>query len=241
LFKIKAQFGAHMDRSDESIRAYAAFISGQVHARGLLAFSNDAVSELVEYGTRLVEHQQRLAARFELIDDLLVEADQQARVEGTSCVRATHVQAALAARERRVNLYEELTQREIEEGTIAIDTHATTVAQVNGLSVLELGDYAFGRPSRITARVGPGDEGVVDIERDVKLSGPTHSKGVLILSGYLLEQYARSIPLALSARLTFEQTYGESTVTVRQAPSCTHYCQRSLGFQYARAWRPPAL
>jgi len=118
------------------------------------------------------------------------------------------VQAALAAQEKRLSLFEDQLQREIDEGTIAIDTRAAVIGQVNGLSVMESGDYAFARPSRITARVGPGEEGVVDIEREVQLSGPTHSKGVLILSGYLLEQYAHKMPLALSARLTFEQVYG---------------------------------
>jgi predicted ATP-dependent protease len=99
-------------------------------------------------------------------------------------------------------------QREIDEQTLAIDTHAEVVGQVNGLSVLEQGDYAFARPSRITAMIGLGDEGVVDIEREVKMSGPSHSKGVMILTGYLLNQYAHETPLALSARLTFEQVYG---------------------------------
>jgi lon-related putative ATP-dependent protease len=209
LFKVKAQFAQHMDRSPETIRAYAGFVSGQVRAHGLLPFASDAVGRVVEHGARLAEHQERLVTRFETIDDLLVEADHLARAAGVEHVGADHVEAAQAAQERRLNLYEEQLQREIEEGTIAIETHADVIAQVNALSVLEFGDYAFARPSRITARVGPGEEGVVDIEREVKLSGPTHSKGVLILSGYLLEQYARTIPLALSARLTFEQTYGE--------------------------------
>jgi predicted ATP-dependent protease len=164
---------------------------------------------VIEHGARLAEHQARLATRFEAIDDLLVESDHMARGAGAELVQAPHVDAALAAREHRLNLLEEEVQREIEDGTIAIDTHTEVVGQVNGLSVLDLGDYAFGRPSRITARVGLGEEGVVDVEREVKLSGPTHSKGVLILTGYLLEQYARETPLAVSARLTFEQVYGE--------------------------------
>jgi predicted ATP-dependent protease len=123
-------------------------------------------------------------------------------------VQALHVEIALANQEHRLNLLEEEVQREIEEQTLAIDTHAEVVGQVNGLSVLEQGDYAFARPSRITAMIGMGDEGVVDIEREVKMSGPSHSKGVMILTGYLLNQYAHETPLALSARLTFEQVYG---------------------------------
>ena len=209
LFKVKAQFGPYMDRSPETMLAYAAFVSGQVNAHGLLPFGSDAVARVIEHGARLAEHQARLATSFEAIDDLLVESDHVARGAGAELVQAPHVDAALAAREHRLNLLEEEVQREIEDGTIAIDTHTEVVGQVNGLSVLDLGDYAFGRPSRITARVGLGEEGVVDIEREVKLSGPTHSKGVLILTGYLLEQYARETPLAVSARLTFEQVYGE--------------------------------
>jgi predicted ATP-dependent protease len=209
LFKIKAQFGPYMDRSPETMQAYAAFVSGQVKAHGLLPFGSDAVARVIEHGARLAEHQARLATSFEAIDDLLVESDHVARGSGAELVLALHVDAAVAGREHRLNLLEEVVQREIEEGTIAIDTHTEVVGQVNGLSVFDLGDYAFGRPSRITARVGLGEEGLVDIEREVKLSGPTHSKGVLILTGYLLGQYARDTPLAVSARLTFEQVYGE--------------------------------
>jgi predicted ATP-dependent protease len=209
LFKVKAQFGPYMNRSPETVRAYAGFVSGRVRAHDLLPFTVDAVGRVVEYGARLAEHQERLATRFEAIDDLLIEASYAARTAGSELVHAAHVATALAARDRRLGLLEDEIQREIDEGTIAIATHGDVVAQVNALSVLDLGDYAFARPSRITASVGLGEEGVVDIEREVKLSGPTHSKGVMILSGYLLEQCARSSPLALSARLTFEQTYGE--------------------------------
>jgi predicted ATP-dependent protease len=209
LFKVKAQFGPYMERSPETIAAYAGFVSGRVQGRGLLPFTQDGVGRVVEYGARLANHQERLSTRLEAIDDLLVEADYVARAAGADQTHADHIDAAEAAQERRLNLLEDHFQREIDEGTIAIETHGAVVAQVNGLSVLELGDYAFARPSRITARVGPGEDGVVDIEREVKLSGPSHSKGVLILTGYLLEQYARMIPLALSAQLTFEQTYGE--------------------------------
>jgi predicted ATP-dependent protease len=208
LFKVKAQFAPFMDRTPETIRSYAAFVSTQVRECGLLPFARDAVARVVEHGARLAEHQDRLATRFGIIEHLLVEADHLARRSGVTQVRDLDIQAALAAQKHRLSLTEEQLQREIDEGTIAIDTHADVVGQVNGLSVMESGDYAFARPSRITARVGPGEEGVVDIEREVQLSGPTHSKGILILSGYLLEQYAREMPLALSARLTFEQVYG---------------------------------
>jgi predicted ATP-dependent protease len=208
LFKVKAQFGATMPRTQETLQAYAAFVSGHARARKLLPFGNDAVARLIEQGARLAEHQERLATRFESIGDLLVEADQVARRESATQVRAPHVETALINQEHRLNLLEEEVQREIDEQTLAIDTHAEVVGQVNGLSVLEQGDYAFARPSRITAMIGMGDEGVVDIEREVRMSGSSHSKGVMILTGYLLNRYAHDAPLALSARLTFEQVYG---------------------------------
>jgi predicted ATP-dependent protease len=209
LFKIKAQFGPDMPRAPETMRAYAAFISGQVHSRGLLPFGANAVARVIEHGARLAEHQDRLATRFEAISDLLVESDHEARWAAAEQVQASHVEKALAKQHHRLNLFEEQLQREIAEGTIGIETHSQVIGQVNGLSVFDLGDYAFARPVRITARVGMGEEGVVDIQRAAKLSGPTHSKGVLTLSGYLLEEYAQDTPLAVSARLTFEQTYGE--------------------------------
>jgi hypothetical protein len=139
LFKVKAQFGPDMERSAATIAAYAGFVSGQVRAHALLPFAADAVARVIEYGARLAEHQERLSTHFEAIDDLLVEADRVARATGVDQVRALHVDAAEADRERRVNLLEEVVQREIEDGTIAIDTHGEVVAQVNALSVLELG------------------------------------------------------------------------------------------------------
>jgi predicted ATP-dependent protease len=209
LFKIKAQFGPDMPRTADSMRALGMFIRCQVDARGLRPFSADAVSRVIEHSARLAEHQDRLATRFEAIADLLVESDHYAKQSGAEVVEGCYVERALDAQEHRLNLLEDRLQREIAEGTIGIDTHGQIIGQVNGLSVFELGDYAFARPCRITARVGLGEEGVVDIQREAKLSGPTHSKGVLTLNGYLLSKYAQRTPLALSARLTFEQTYGE--------------------------------
>jgi predicted ATP-dependent protease len=209
LFKVKAQFGPTVARSAESVQAYAAFVGEQARTCGLLPFERDAVARLVEHGARLAEHQERLTTHLSAISDLLVEADCWARHAGASIVQAAHVEQALREQVHRANLPEEELQRLIDEGTMAIDTHTRVVGQVNGLSVLDLGDYAFARPSRITARTGVGADGVVNVEREVEMSGRTHSKGVLILSGYLLGQYAHDGPLALSARLTFEQVYDE--------------------------------
>jgi predicted ATP-dependent protease len=209
LFKVKAQFAPAMDRSPESIRAYAAFVSSQVHDHNLAPFGKDAVARVIEYGARLVDHQDRLATRFNIVAELVVEAAYMARRAGVAQVAAEHVDLAFAQRAYRGNLLEEEIQRLIAEGTIAIETRSHRVGQVNGLSVLDLGDYAFARPSKITARTGLGSDGVVNIEREVDLSGPTHAKGILILTGYLLGKYAQAHPLALSARLTFEQVYDE--------------------------------
>jgi predicted ATP-dependent protease len=209
LFKIKAQFGPDMPRTDESLRALAMFIRSQVDAHGLLPFGASAVARLIEHCARLSEDQERLATRFEAIADLLIESDLYARQSGAEQVDASHVDHALEAEEHRLNFFEDRLQREITNGTIDIDTHGHTIGQINGLSVFELGDYAFARPCRITARVGLGEGGIVDIQREAKLSGPTHSKGVLTLNGYLLSKYAQKTPLTVAARLTFEQTYGE--------------------------------
>ncbi|MDE3112334.1 MAG: AAA family ATPase [Chloroflexota bacterium] len=207
LFKIKAEFTPFMDRTPEGLRTYAAFIAKTVKERKLIAFSAAAVARIVEEGARLVSHRSRLAARFSQIEDIVVEAAVVAKRAGAATVRAEDVSAAVAARRHRSDLLEQELQRMIEEGTIRVETTAAVAGQVNGLSVFDLIDYAFARPSRITARTGPGLDGVVDIEREVELSGPTHSKGVLILAGYLLGKYGGSHPLALSARLTFEQSY----------------------------------
>jgi predicted ATP-dependent protease len=207
LFKVKAQFAHAMDRSPEAIQAYAAFICSQAAEGGWPPFDKEAVARIVEFGARQAEDQGRLSTIFNGVSELITESGHRARSAGAPRVTAEHVDHALRERERRLNLPEDEMQRAIDAGTIVIDTVSQIVGQVNGLSVLDLGDYAFARPSRITARVGIGADGVVDIEREVELSGPTHSKGVMILSGYLLGTYATDHPLALSARLAFEQVY----------------------------------
>ncbi len=209
LFKIKAQFGPTVERTSAGIAAYASFVSAQVQACGLLPFARDAVALVVEHGARLAEHQGRLAARFGVVADLLTEASHQARIAAADRVSAEHVEAALANQEHRLNLVESEMQRMIDERAVAITTTGEAIGQANGLSVIDMMDYAFARPSRITARVGVGVDGIIDVEREAKLSGPSHSKGVLILNGYLLGMYAQRHPLSLSARLTFEQVYSE--------------------------------
>ncbi|MHB0867983.1 MAG: Lon protease family protein [Chloroflexota bacterium] len=209
LFKVKADFGPDMDRSDQHILRYAGFISRQVRERGLRHFDRTGIARMVEYGSRLVEDQNKLSTRLADVADMVVEASYWAGTSGHQVVTAEDVDRAIEHKEYRSNLVEERIQQFIEDGTILIDTEGQMPAQVNGLSVIDLGDYSFGRPSRITARTALGGQGVVNIEREIKLSGPIHSKGVMILAGYLAGKYAQDYPLALSATVTFEQVYDE--------------------------------
>ncbi len=209
LFRVKADFTIEMDRSPDCVGLYAGFISSRVGQEGLRPFDRSAVARVIEYGSRLAEHQGKLSTRFIEIADLLTEADFWAGKDGGDLVRAPHVERAIEEKVYRSNLLEERVQELIEEGTILIDTEQGVVGQVNGISIYDLGDYRFGRPSRITARTALGRGQVVNIEREIQLSGRIHNKGFLIVSGYLTGKYGQERPLALSASIGFEQTYDE--------------------------------
>jgi predicted ATP-dependent protease len=196
-----------MDWSEEHVANYAAFVSRCVQTDGLNHFDRSAVARIVEHGARLREHQRKLSTRLRDIADIVSEASFWASRAGRDVVGAEDVDRAVAKREYRSNLLEERVHELIGEGTIAIDTTGVRLAQVNGLSIADLGDHRFGRPSRVTARVSMGTGAVVSIEREIKLSGPIHSKGVLTLAGYLTETYAQRWPLALRATIAFEQSY----------------------------------
>jgi lon-related putative ATP-dependent protease len=207
LFKVKADFDSRMARTPESIQDYAAFVCTVCESEGLKHLDDGALAKIVEHGSRLVEDQEKLSTRFGEISDVIREASYYATVEDAPLVSAAHVQKAIEERFYRSNLIQERIQEMIERGSILIDAAGQKVGQVNGLSVIGLGDISFGQPSRITASIALGREGVMDIEREAEMGGPIHTKGVLILSGYLAEQYARNRPLSLSARLVFEQSY----------------------------------
>jgi len=164
---------------------------------------------VVQYGSRLLEHQGRLSTRFLDIADLVTEASYWGEKAGSDCVVAEHVQRAISERDFRSSQVRDKLQRAIKEGLIKIGTEGRVVGQVNGLSVLQASGYTFGVPSRISARVAPGQSGVVDIERETAMSGRIHSKGVLVLAGYLAGKYAQDMPLGLAASLTFEQMYND--------------------------------
>jgi lon-related putative ATP-dependent protease len=207
LFKVKADFDSRMDRTEASIQDYAAFVCTVCEAEGLKHLDDGALAKVVEHGSRLVEDQEKLSTRFGEISDVIREASYYATAEDAPLVSAAHVQRAIEERFYRSNLIQERIQEMVKRGSILIDVTGQKVGQVNGLSVLGLGDISFGQPSRITASIALGRDGVMDIEREAEMGGPIHTKGVLILSGYLAEQYARNRPLSLSARLVFEQSY----------------------------------
>jgi lon-related putative ATP-dependent protease len=208
LFGVKAEFAPDMEWSEENLASYSAFLSRTVHDRKLRHFDRSAVARIVEHGARLRDHQRKLTARFLDVAKLAVEASHWAGKAGHKVVLAEDVDTAIAQQERRRNLVEERVREAIVDGTVMIDTDGARVAQVNGLSTLNVGDYGFGQPSRVTARVSVGRGTVQSIEREIAMSGPIHSKGFLILTGYLQAQYAQDWPLSLGATITFEQSYG---------------------------------
>jgi lon-related putative ATP-dependent protease len=208
LFKVKADFATNMERNHENEHQYALFVAARCHEGHLPHFDKSGVAKIVEYGSWLAEDQDKLSTRFGVIADLIHEAAHWARRSGKDLVSAVDVQQAIKERAYRANLVEHEYRQRILEGALFIDTEGEVVGQVNGLTVLSSGDHAFGQPCRVTARIYLGDEGVINIEREVELAGPIHNKGLLTLRGYLGGQYALEHPLSLTASLTFEQNYG---------------------------------
>lgn len=207
LFKVKVDFDTEMDRTPENMMEMASFIATHCRREGLRHFDRSGVARVVEYSTRLAEHQNKLSTRFNEIVEILDEADAWAGLMKADVVTGEHVQKAIAEKIFRSDKVEEKMQELLDEGMILLDLEGAKVGQINGLSVLSSGDYVFGRPSRITAATYLGRRGIVNIERETKMSGQIHDKGLLILSAYLAEKFAQKHPLALSASLTFEQLY----------------------------------
>ena len=206
-FKVKAEFDSRVARTPDVIRDYALFVATHCRCKDLPHFDRLGVARLLEHTSRMVEDQHKLSARFMEIADLIREACYWARKNGHDIVSADDVQRAADEKLYRVNRIEERLHELYEDGTIMVDTSGAVTGQINGLSVISLGDHTFGRPTRITARIYVGQAGMVNIEREVKLSGPIHDKGVLILTGYLGGTFAASHPLSLSASICFEQSY----------------------------------
>jgi lon-related putative ATP-dependent protease len=208
LFKVAADFEEQMERNSKSDLLYAQIIGTVARQEGLLAFDCGAVGRVIERSSRLAGDSEKLLIHRRTLADLLRESDYWAREAGHSLVQGEDVQRAIDAQIYRADRVRERLLEEFLHGTVLIDTQGDKVGQVNGLSVVELAQFTFGRPSRITARVRMGKGEVIDIEREVELSGPIHSKGVLILSAFLGARYAAEHPLSLSASLVFEQSYG---------------------------------
>jgi len=207
LFRVKAEFDWRVPFDEHGVGGYAAVLSAQVRRARLRHFDAGAVARVVEHGARLAEHREWLSTRFVEIAGLAAEASHWASKDASELVRAEHVDRAIERKVLRSNLIEQRLLEMVAEGTLLLDFDGGRVGQINGLSVAELGDYAFGRPVRITASAGPGRGALVSIERETELSGHIHDKGFLTLSGYLRGRYGSQRRIALQANLTFEQSY----------------------------------
>ena len=208
LFKVEADFDRDMDRNGEAETLFPRMIATQVRKGGLKPFDASAVAIVMQRAIRMAGDREKISIHMRSLSNLLHEADFQAKQESASSVSRKHVLGAIEMQERRADRLRERVYEMITRGIVLLSTEGQAVGQVNGLSVIELGGFAFGRPSRITARVRLGAGKVIDIEREIELGGPIHSKGVMILSGFLAGRYAIERPLSMSATLVFEQSYG---------------------------------
>jgi ATP-dependent Lon protease len=208
IFKLRADFNPVMERDEDHQLAYAQWVGNLCNEEGLPHFDRSGIERLIEFGARQAGDRDKVLASYAEIADLVREAAFWARKEDRQLVSARQVEKALESRVFRSNRVEEDIRDLIAKGTILVDIDGTKVGQANGLSVMEIGGYAFGRPSRVTASVGMGQAGIINIERESHLSGSIHDKGVLILAGYLRNRFGQNQPLALSASLCFEQSYG---------------------------------
>ena len=207
LFKIKAEIRPVIDAKDDAVRHYAARVAWLVRNENLPPFDGAALARIVEFGMRLAGERGRVLTLMEPIDDLARESAYFARAEGANEVTAHHVERALSERILRLNYVEEELRRLIRERVIIVDLKGAKVGQINGLAVIDVGGYAFGRPSRVTATVALGLSGIINIEREARLSGSTHDKGIMILSGFLRNRFGQEFPVAMSASICFEQSY----------------------------------
>ncbi len=208
LFKVAADFSTFTERSRGNVRLYARLIAAIQQQNKGRALTREAVARVIERASRMVDDREKLSLHVDSIKDLLVEADYWAGKADSALIRLDDINTAIAKQLYRQDKYREQFQQQILRGIVMIDTEGDKIAQVNGLSVLQIGDYMFGQPSRITATARLGRGNIIDIERESKLGGQLHTKGVMILSSYLASHYAPDQPLPLSASLVFEQSYG---------------------------------
>jgi lon-related putative ATP-dependent protease len=207
LFKVKADFDSTMEKADSNLKSYAGFFTTLVVNENLKHLDTSAVARLLEHSSRIAEDQNKLSTQFGLVADVVREAHFYATQEDAKYITASHVEKAIEAKLYRSNLIQDKIREYIQRNVIFISTDGATVGQINGLSVLSVGDFSFGAPSRITIAVGLGKEGLIDVQREVNMSGPIHGKGVMIIAGYIASKFAYDKPLTLSARIVFEQNY----------------------------------
>lgn len=208
LFKVQADFDDAIERSPANNLAYAGVVASIIEEHKLKPADASGVARIIEEGARLADDREKLSVEIGYISDLVREADYCARKAGRSAIMHRDVQAAVDAQIQRADRVKDRAQETVERGVVLVDTDGAKVGQINGLAVLQIGNFAFGRPSRITARVRMGQGRIIDIEREAKLGGATHTKGMMILYGFFAGRYAQDIPLAMGATLTFEQSYG---------------------------------
>ena len=206
-FKVMVDFEVVMPRTPENLRNYVAFIGSVCRREKLPHFDRSALAEMIEYGSRLAGNQKKLSTQFNEVVEIILEAASWAQMAGVDMVSGEYVRQAIKEKIYRSRRVEERLQELILRGKILVDTDGAVVGQINGLAVLDVGNYAFGKPSRITAKTYMGQEGLVNIERETEMSGSIHAKGVLTLTGFLGHMFAQNKPLSLSARITFEQLY----------------------------------
>ena len=221
-FKIRAAFDSEMARNDENVAKVAQFVKSFVEREHTLEFDASAVCAIVEYSSRTVSRQDKLSTQFNHLSEIMGEANVWAQFEDAAVITEAHIRKTIAEKEERLCLYEEKLNEMLEENVIMIDTDGAEIGQINGLAVLDTGRYAFGTPSRITATAYMGKSGIVNIEKEARMSGQTHDKGVQIITGFLGQTYAQQFPMALSCRICFEQNY--NGIDGDSASSTELYC-----------------
>ena len=221
-FKIRAAFDSEMARNGENVAKVAQFVKSFVEREHTLEFDASAVCAIVEYSSRTVSRQDKLSTQFNHLSEIMGEANVWAQFEDAAVITEAHIRKTIAEKEERLCLYEEKLNEMLEENVIMIDTDGAEIGQINGLAVLDTGRYAFGTPSRITATAYMGKSGIVNIEKEARMSGQTHDKGVQIITGFLGQTYAQRFPMALSCRICFEQNY--NGIDGDSASSTELYC-----------------
>ncbi|SDK69156.1 Lon protease family protein [Natronincola ferrireducens] len=207
-FKVLVDFDYEMQRSIEHEKQMAAFVSSYVKSEGMKDFDTKGIARLIEYSSRLTGNQKKLSTRFNKLIEIIIEADQWAKLENSRIVTGNHVDKAIHEKWNRLNKYQSRVEEMFETEKILIDIEGKKIGVINGLSVINVGDYTFGKPSVITVTCGMGKEGIINIEREANMSGDIYDKGIMILTGFLIQNFAQDMNLSISARICFEQSYG---------------------------------